>query len=146
MPSRGFCLASSRALCLSWSHEWTFSAREDAAWGDSHSRGLPLLLSEQGSGPVPSNGWLVNHHGGLWLSHRPTVGVGGCWPRSSLQPLGGQGSLAFTPVQAAGGCRAAPYLKGSLPWGWNFLAVCRVFLLVHGLQALGEVEMQEPDP
>lgn len=37
MPSRGFCRASSRALCLSWSHEWTFSAKEDTACGYSLS-------------------------------------------------------------------------------------------------------------
>lgn len=32
IPSRGFCLASSRALCLSWSQEWTFSGRWEGGW------------------------------------------------------------------------------------------------------------------
>lgn len=33
IPSRGFCLASSSALCLSWSQEWTFSGRQEGDGG-----------------------------------------------------------------------------------------------------------------
>lgn len=33
IPSRGFCLASSSALCLSWSQEWTFSGRQEEDGG-----------------------------------------------------------------------------------------------------------------
>lgn len=59
MPSRGFCRASSRALCLSWSQEWTFSVREDAASGDKYSSSCsePVIKSQDQACPRRT----VNH-------------------------------------------------------------------------------------
>lgn len=165
MPSRGFCLASSRALCLSWSHEWTLSAREEAACGDSHSCSISLTAAfpariqpgpkQQMAGESPGRE--------LWLPQGPCTGphsgggdgVGVWRPRTSPKPLHCQGSLAFTRSwrssfqqghKPAGGCKAAPYLNSSLPWGGEFLTVFRVVPAEAPLPALGEAEVQKPNP